>query len=231
MDRRQVISLVSLGIVGAGVGGLVLTSGDNDDNVDAAPADTVASPAAQSASDTTPVTIAPVSDVETVDESPAEVVDPDVPDLSNRGPHPEFLAVQEWLQTDATSFDAFDGKVRAVQFWTFGCRNCQATWPHMRELHEKYAGENFEIIGVHAPEFDFERDPAVVASKAQENGLVWPIAIDNKKLNFRSWQERRFWPRLFLIDADGNVRYDKIGEGKYDEISAAVGALIAESQA
>lgn len=196
MDRRQLISLVSLGIVGAGVGGLAATSGDDDDNVDAAPANTNA-----------------------------------VPDLPNRGPHPEFLAVQEWLQTDATSFDAFDGKVRAVQFWTFGCNNCQATWPHMRELHQKYAGENFEIIGVHAPEFDFERDVTAVASTAEENGLIWPIAIDNNKLNFRSWQERRFWPRLFLIDAAGNVRYDKIGEGKYDEISAAVGALITESQA
>lgn len=61
--------------------------------------------------------------------------------------------------------------------------------------------------------------------------MVWPIAIDSEKLNFRSWQERRFWLPLFLIDAGGNVRYDKIGEGKYNEISAAVGALITESQA
>ena len=63
-----------------------------------------------------------------------------------------------------------------------------------------------------------------------ENGLVWPIAIDNEKLNFRSWQERRFWPRVFLIDRDGNVRYDHIGEGAYDDIDAAVGALIAEGR-
>lgn len=230
MDRRQVISLASLGIVGAGVGGLILTSGDNDDNVDAGPPNTSASTGTQSVSAATPVANASAAEVDPLSEAPVGVVDPNVPDLPNRGPHPEFLAVQEWLQTDATSFDAFDGKVRAVQFWTFGCHNCQATWPHMRELHDKYAGEDFEIIGVHAPEFDFERDPATVASKAEENGLVWPIAIDNDKLNFRSWQERRFWPRLFLIDAEGNVRYDKIGEGKYDEISAAVGALIAESQ-
>jgi thiol-disulfide isomerase/thioredoxin len=231
MDRRQVISLVSLGIVGAGVGGLVLTSRDDNDNVGAAPANTSAVPDDRSAAEEAPVAEASASEVDSPDEAPVEAVDPNVPDLPNRGPHPEFLAVQEWLQTDATSFDAFDGKVRAVQFWTFGCRNCQATWPHMRELHKKYAGENFEIIGVHAPEFDFERDATAVASTAEENGLVWPIAIDNEKLNFRSWQERRFWPRLFLIDAEGNVRYDKIGEGKYDEISAAVGALITESQA
>ena len=151
-----------------------------------------------------------------------------VPDLPNRGPHPEFFEVQEWIQTDATSFDDFDGKVVAVQFWTFGCRNCTATFPHLRDLYAKHSGDDFEIVGVHAPEFDFEREVESVAAAAEENGLVWPIAIDNEKLNFRSWQERRFWPRLFLIDRDGNVRYDHIGEGAYDEIDAAVGALIAE---
>jgi thiol-disulfide isomerase/thioredoxin len=157
-------------------------------------------------------------------ESP---VDPDTPELPDQGPHPEFLPVQEWIQTDAQSFDAFDGKVVAVQFWTFGCSNCRATFPHMRDLYEKYGGDDFEIVGVHAPEFDFERDVDAVAAAAEENGLTWPIAIDNEKLNFRSWQERRFWPRIFLIDHNGNVRYDHIGEGAYDDIDAAVGALIA----
>ena len=153
-----------------------------------------------------------------------------VPDLPNRGPHPEFFEVQEWIQTDATSFDDFDGKVVAVQFWTFGCSNCTATFPHLRDLYAKYGGDDFEIVGVHAPEFDFEREVDSVAAAAEENGLVWPIAIDNEKLNFRSWQERRFWPRLFLIDRDGNVRYDHVGEGAYDDIDAAVGALIAEGR-
>ena len=153
-----------------------------------------------------------------------------VPDLPNRGPHPEFFEVQEWIQTDATSFDDFDGKVVAVQFWTFGCSNCTATFPHLRELYAKHSGDDFEIVGVHAPEFDFEREVESVAAAAEENGLVWPIAIDNEKLNFRSWQERRFWPRLFLIDRDGNVRYDHVGEGAYDDIDAAVGALIAEGR-
>ena len=153
-----------------------------------------------------------------------------VPDLPNRGPHPEFFEVQEWIQTDATSFDDFDGKVVAVQFWTFGCSNCTATFPHLRDLYAKHSGDDFEIVGVHAPEFDFEREVDSVAAAAEENGLVWPIAIDNEKLNFRSWQERRFWPRLFLIDRDGNVRYDHVGEGAYDDIDAAVGALIAEGR-
>ncbi len=153
------------------------------------------------------------------------------PELPDRGLHPDLVDIDGWLQSDVTSLEELRGKVVAVQFWTFGCHNCQATFPHMRDLYDKYAGEHFEIVGVHAPEFDHERDVDAVAAAAAENGLTWPIAIDNEKLNFRSWQERRFWPRLFLIDADGNVRYDHIGEGAYDGIDAAVGALIAESTA
>jgi thiol-disulfide isomerase/thioredoxin len=233
MEARRVTALVSLGLVGAVVVGLVATSG-RDTETDAAVPAAQPQPVDDSAGD---VLSEPAHGVvPTVAEAAPETaspttLDPDTPDLSNRGPHPEFLDVQEWIQTNATTFDDFDGKVLAVQFWTFGCHNCQATFPHMGDLHEKYAGEDFEVIGVHAPEFDFERDVNSVASEAQENGLVWPIAIDNDKLNFRSWQERRFWPRLFLIDADGNVRYDHIGEGAYDEIDAAIGALINEKNA
>jgi len=234
MDSWRVAALVSLVLVGAVAAGLVATAGGDDDVTDSAPSATDTSPAmtvgtaAPSLEVTTPPASAATDQPTT---TPATTLDPDTPDLSNRGPHPEFLPVQQWLQTDATSFDEFDGKVVAVQFWTFGCSNCQATFPHMRDLYEKYGGDDFEIVGVHAPEFDFERDVDAIAAAAQENGLTWPIAVDNDKLNFRSWQDRRFWPRIFLIDADGNVRYDHIGEGAYDEIDAAVGALIAESKA
>lgn len=222
MEARRIAALVSLGLVGAVVIGLVATSGADPEPESVAPA-AVPDPPATAAAPAPSTTI----EADTLDTPES----PDAPELPDLGPHPEFLDVQEWIQTDAKSLDDFDGKVLAVQFWTFGCSNCKATFPHIRALHEKYVGEDFEVIGVHAPEFDFERDVDAVASAAQENGLVWPIAIDNEKLNFRSWQERRFWPRLFLIDADGNVRYDHIGEGAYDEIDAAVGALIAEKNA
>ncbi|MGB3733413.1 MAG: redoxin family protein [Ilumatobacter sp.] len=248
MEARRVTALVSLGLVGAVVVGLVATTGNGPDaDVDIAAPAVEQQPAEESVSeplpDPTPESeAAPTVEPGTIvqadpdpepapETAPPTTLDPNTPDLPNRGPHPEFLDVQEWIQTNATAFDEFDGKVLAVQFWTFGCSNCQATFPHMRDLYAKYAGEDFEVIGVHAPEFDFERDVNAVASEAVENGLVWPMAIDNEKLNFRSWQERRFWPRLFLIDADGNVRYDHIGEGAYEEIDAAVGALINEKNA
>jgi thiol-disulfide isomerase/thioredoxin len=215
MDARRTTALVSLGLIGAVIVGSIATAGDGEGS-EQKPAAAAAGPAPTSTDQ--PVAIE------------AAAVDPAVPDLPNRGPHPEFFEVQEWIQTDATSFDDFDGKVVAVQFWTFGCSNCTATFPHLRDLYAKYGGDDFEIVGVHAPEFDFEREVDSVAAAAEENGLVWPIAIDNEKLNFRSWQERRFWPRLFLIDRDGNVRYDHVGEGAYDDIDAAVGALIAEGR-
>lgn len=233
MEPRRITALVSLGLVAAVVGGLVATSGDDDTT--SARADVTGEtvePAAVEAPDATDDLSNGSADADIAASPPTTDPDiPDTPDLPNLGPHPEFLPVQEWLQTDATSFDDFDGKVVAVQFWTFGCHNCQATYPHMRDLYAKYGGgEDFEIVGIHAPEFDFERDVGAIAAAAADNGLTWPIAVDNDKANFRSWQDRRFWPRIMLIDADGNVRYDHIGEGAYDETDAAVGALIAERQ-
>ncbi len=238
MDRRRLIAALSIGLVGAVVIGLFATANNDDAEGAERLPDAAGAPAASAgtSSDATSDAASPDSQSDTAGSQPATTqappptIDENVPDLPNRGPHPEFLEVQEWIQTDATSFDDFDGKVIAVQFWTFGCHNCQATWPHMRDLYEKYGGDDFEIVGVHAPEFDFERDVDAVAAAAADNDLTWPIAIDNEKLNFRSWQERRFWPRIFLIDQDGNVRYDHIGEGAYDDIDAAVGALIAEGQ-
>lgn len=90
-----------------------------------------------------------------------------------------------WLQTDATSFSEFSGRVRIVQFWTFSCSNCKNTIPHLSSIYETYRGDGLEIIGVHAPEFDFERDPVAIAAAAVEEGVTWPIAIDNAKTNFR----------------------------------------------
>lgn len=234
MDARRVTALLALGLVGAVVVGLIATADDGEGAPVATSApDTEVPVDAAAASESPAADAAPPddSDIPTETTADGDGSDPtlsDVPELENLGPHPEFQPVQEWIQTDATSFDDFSGKVIAVQFWTFGCHNCQATWPHMRELYATHGGDDFEIVGVHAPEFDFERDVDAVAAAAEENGLTWPIAIDNDKLNFRSWQERRFWPRIFLLDRDGNIRYDHIGEGAYDEIDAAVGALIAE---
>jgi thiol-disulfide isomerase/thioredoxin len=129
-----------------------------------------------------------------------------------------------------TSLEELRGKVVAVQFWTFACRNCRATIPHMQELYERYADQGFEIVGIHAPEFGYEAEVPNIEQAADELGVTWPIVLDTDKRTFHSWQEgpTAHWPRIYLLDRDGNIRYDHIGEGRYAQTDAAVEALLAE---
>ncbi|HUS43343.1 MAG TPA: redoxin domain-containing protein [Ilumatobacteraceae bacterium] len=164
-----------------------------------------------------------------VAEVPATTVA--TPELPDRGPHPDLIDIDGWLQSDVTSLEELEGKVVAVQFWTFGCRNCTATLPHMQELYEQYATQGFEIVGVHAPEFSHEAEVTNIEEAAAELGVTWPIALDPTKRTFHSWQEgpTAHWPRIYLLDRDGHIRYDHIGEGRYAETDAAVQALLAEA--
>ena len=160
----------------------------------------------------------------------APVVEVETPELTDRGPHPELLDIDGWLQSEVSSLEELRGKVVAVQFWTFGCSNCRATLPHMQELYENYAEEGFEIVGVHAPEFAYEAEVSNIVEAADELGVTWPIVLDTEKRTFHSWQEgpTGHWPRIYLLDRDGNIRYDHIGEGRYAQTDAAVRSLLAE---
>lgn len=152
---------------------------------------------------------------------------------------PELTGLDGWLQApsgpadeEPTGLASFDGRVRIVQFWTFGCHNCKATLPHLQELYARHHDDDhdsgLEIIGVHAPEFDREADVGNIQAAAIELGVTWPIALDTDKVNFRAWQgARRFWPRTYVLDQDGRVRFDHIGEGRYDELADTVEYLLA----
>ncbi|MGH1491601.1 MAG: redoxin domain-containing protein [Acidimicrobiales bacterium] len=143
------------------------------------------------------------------------------------GEKPGLDNLDGWLQTDAQEFEAFDGQVRIVQFWTFGCHNCKATIPHLQDIYADWHDDGLEIIGVHAPEFSYEADHGNIANAAVDLGVTWPIALDTEKKNFRSWQEkRRFWPRTYVLDQNGQVRFDRIGEGQYQELADTVAYLI-----
>lgn len=198
----RVIAGIGVVVVAVVIGAAFIAGGD--DSNDTATATDVADP--------TPTTVA-------------------VPDLSDRGLHPELIDIDGWLQSDVTSLEELEGKVVAVQFWTFGCSNCKATLPHMSELYEKYHDQGFEIVGIHSPEFDFEAEEANIIEVAADLGVTWPIALDTAKRTFHSWQEgpTAHWPRIYLLDRNGHIRYDHIGEGRYDQIDAAVKALLAES--
>jgi len=148
----------------------------------------------------------------------------------NLGPAPELTNIDGWINANPSTsgLGSYSGQVRIVQFWTFGCFNCKNTLPHLKEIYNRHQPAGLEIIGVHAPEFDFEADPNNISAAVVELGVNWPVALDTSKANFRSWQEdRRFWPRTYVLDQNGNIRFDHIGEGAYDELEATVTHLLA----
>jgi thiol-disulfide isomerase/thioredoxin len=151
----------------------------------------------------------------------------DVPVLR---PAPDLVELDGWLQTELSSLDEFEGKIVILQFWTFSCSNCKATIPNLQDIYATYGRDRVEIVGVHAPEFSFEENPDAILEAASDLGVTWPIALDTGKRNFHSWQEgpTAYWPRTYVIDADGQIRFDHIGEGQYDELRNTVAALVAD---
>jgi len=118
-------------------------------------------------------------------------------------------------------------KVILVDFWTYSCINCQRTQPYLNAWYSKYKDQGLEIIGVHSPEFDFERDANNVRLATKAAGIEYPVVQDN---DFATWQAyaNRFWPHKYLIDVDGFIVYDHIGEGSYDETEKEIQKLLTE---
>lgn len=140
-------------------------------------------------------------------------------------PAPELQGLDNWLNSKPLTMQELRGKVVLVDFWTFSCINCIRTLPYMRDLQAKYADKGLVILGIHAPEFAFERVPENVAKSVKEYDLKYPIALDN---NFATWRafENRYWPAKYLIDKEGKVRYTHFGEGEYEETEKAIQALL-----
>lgn len=134
-----------------------------------------------------------------------------------------------WLQTDIAGLADLRGQVVIVQFWTFGCYNCKNTIPYLQDIYSEYHDYGLEIVGVHAPEFDYESDPEAILEAAQDLGVTWPIALDTQRRNFRAWQgSPAYWPRTYVLDQEGLIRFDHVGEGAYDELEQTVVALLNE---
>jgi cytochrome c biogenesis protein CcdA/thiol-disulfide isomerase/thioredoxin len=136
--------------------------------------------------------------------------------LQDCGPARDLPGITEWLNTPdgkAIDLDNLDGPV-LIDFWTYSCINCQRTFPYLTAWDEAYRDDGLTIIGVHAPEFAFEKVVSNVEDAADRYGIEYPIAIDN---DFATWQEwdQRFWPAHYLIDKDGIVRQVHYGEGQY----------------
>lgn len=115
-----------------------------------------------------------------------------------------------------------------LEFWTLGCINCIRTHEHTQAMQEKYEDQGFMVLGLHTPEFAYERLIENVQKSVNEYGMTYPVAQDN---DFKTWRafNNRYWPAFYLIDAQGKIRYTHFGEGKYDEKEQAIQELLAES--
>ena len=103
------------------------------------------------------------------------------------------------------------GRVALIEFWTFGCGNCQATVPAMERLWSDYRGRSLVVIGVHTPETDYERDPESVRRAIAKLGISFPVALDSEYKNWKAFHNR-YWPAIYLVDAKGDIAFEHIGE-------------------
>lgn len=166
---------------------------------------------------------------------PSPTTTPSTVNVSNVGgvvgdQAPEFTSVANWINSSPLTMESLRGKVVLIDFWTYTCINCIRTFPFLRDWHAKYADKGLAIIGVHTPEFDFEKLTENVARNAAESGIVWPIAQDNDYGTWRAYSNR-FWPAKYLVDQDGKVRYTHFGEGAYTETESIIRELLEEAGA
>ncbi len=140
---------------------------------------------------------------------------------------PDFVGIEGWINTEPLHIEDLRGKVVLVDFWTYTCINCIRTLPYLKAWKGQYGSEGFVIVGVHTPEFEFEKKYENVLNAAKEQGLVYPIAQDNAYGTWRAYGNR-YWPHEYLIDIDGFVREDHIGEGGYEETEKAIQELLQE---
>jgi len=140
----------------------------------------------------------------------------------------EITTPDGFINVGDISISEFIGnKVVLVDFWTYSCINCQRTTPYLNAWHDKYSDDGLVIIGVHTPEFKFEEDYDNVVAATRKFGINYPVVLDNDYSTWRAY-ENRYWPRKYLIDIDGFIIYDHIGEGGYEETERQIQEALKE---
>ncbi|MCH7736865.1 MAG: redoxin domain-containing protein [Chloroflexi bacterium] len=143
---------------------------------------------------------------------------------------PDFQGIADWINSRPLTMEELRGRVVLVDFWTYTCVNCIRTMPYLKDWHAKYASHGLVIVGVHSPEFEFEKLTENVTENARDFGLEYPIAQDN---GFQTWRayRNRFWPAKYLMDAEGEIRYTHFGEGAYGETERRIRGLLEDAGA
>ncbi|RSZ31687.1 redoxin domain-containing protein [Variovorax beijingensis] len=149
-------------------------------------------------------------------------------ELRVEGRFPSLAGATEWLNSAPLAPEALRGKVVLVDFWTYSCINCLRTLPYLRAWAEKYKDAGLVVIGVHSPEFAFEKKPANVRRAVKDLGIGFPVALDN---DFAIWRgfDNQAWPAFYFIDAEGRIRHRQFGENRYDRAEQVIQQLLAEA--
>jgi thiol-disulfide isomerase/thioredoxin len=148
---------------------------------------------------------------------------------SQRPLAPNFTGITGWVNTNPLSISGLRGHVVLIDFWTFSCVNCVRTIPHLQQLTAAYQRNGFVLVGVHSPEFDFEKPLDNVRAAVQRLGVTWPVAVDSNMATWNAYNNQ-YWPAEYLIDQQGRIAYTAFGEGDYGPTSAAVATLLGVHQ-
>ncbi|QTD35492.1 cytochrome c biogenesis protein DipZ [Pseudomonas fluorescens] len=151
-------------------------------------------------------------------------------DEASKGAMPSLSGAVQWLNSPELSAESLRGKVVLVDFWTYDCINCQHTLPYVKEWEKKYGKDGLVVIGVHTPEYGYERIIDNVKDQVKKLGITYPVAIDN---NYAIWRnfDNQYWPAHYLVDAKGQVRYTHFGEGSYQAQEQMIQQLLKEAKA
>jgi thiol-disulfide isomerase/thioredoxin len=148
--------------------------------------------------------------------------------LNKRTTAPEFTGIDKWLNSDPLTIQQLRGKVVLVDFWTYTCINCIHVLPYVKSWNQKYRDQGLVVVGVHTPEYPFERDTDKVKAAIKLFDISYPVAQDNSYATWRAY-DNQYWPAFYLVDKKGHVVYTHFGEGDYEQTEAKIKALLAEN--
>ncbi|HVY67956.1 MAG TPA: cytochrome c biogenesis protein CcdA, partial [Patescibacteria group bacterium] len=158
---------------------------------------------------------------------PASQVPAGMPQISfqNYGPAPDFTGIDRWLNSDPLTIKDLRGKVVLVDFWTFSCINCIRTLPYVTKWYDTYENQGLVVVGVHTPEFGFEKDTGNVSDAIKRFNIRYPVAQDNEYATWNAYNNE-YWPAEYLINQNGEIVHEHFGEGDYDVMENAIRELL-----
>jgi thiol-disulfide isomerase/thioredoxin len=142
-----------------------------------------------------------------------------------QGAAPDFAGINTWFNSAPLKMADLRGKVVLVDFWTYGCVNCVNTLPHVTELHAKYKDRGLVVVGVHTPEFPFERSASNLQAALKRHGITYPVAQDNEQQTWNAYRNQ-YWPAQYIVDQNGKIVFQHDGEGQYEEIDRTIARLL-----